>query len=300
MKKIIIAMCMIFVVMTSLGFAVAGKNNMQKQGNEFSLPENAVEVAPGVFYLGKALDKGKVVEGYAFVIKDKKEFARATCGDGKCHPVFEDAESCSIDCGGVPDPDPDPEEPDTSSCYTFLSEGAKWKSVEDYVVDTDNNEGLDVSFISNNLALDISKWESVAGTYNILGDGKIGDVDGADTISPDGKNEVMFGDIDSQGAIGVTIVWGVFSGPAKRRVLVEWDMIFDDADFEWGICEEGTLCEVMDFENIATHELGHAVGLGDLYNTECNTQTMFGYSDYGDTSKRTLEAGDIAGLNILY
>ncbi|MBU4069891.1 MAG: matrixin family metalloprotease [Nanoarchaeota archaeon] len=270
MKKTIIAMCMIFVVMASLGFAVAGsKDNVQKQ-NKFILPKNAMEVSPGVFYLGKALDKGRVVEGYAFMIKDSQ--------DKKAR------------ISKPPKEDP---------CYTFLAEGAKWKSVEPYIVDTANGRGLTDSFISDNLASDILKWETASGGYDILGDGKTGDVDASTIGQLNDKNEVMFGDIDSSGAIGVTIVWGIFSGPAKRRVLVEWDMIFDDVDFDWSEDATNSITE-MDFENIATHELGHAMGMGDLYNTECNTQTMYGISWNGDIEKRSLESGDIAGINILY
>ena len=59
------------------------------------------------------------------------------------------------------------------------------------------------------------------------------------------------------------------------------------------------LCK-MDFANIATHELGHSVGLDDLYDDKCREQTMHGYADYGETKKRTLEAGDIAGISKLY
>jgi hypothetical protein len=56
----------------------------------------------------------------------------------------------------------------------------------------------------------------------------------------------------------------------------------------------------MDFENIATHELGHSVGLGDLDEDRCSDQTMYGYADYGETNKRDLEAGDIKGISELY
>jgi hypothetical protein len=57
---------------------------------------------------------------------------------------------------------------------------------------------------------------------------------------------------------------------------------------------------VMDFLNIATHELGHGFGLGDLYQSKWSTQTMYGYADYGETMKRTLESGDIAGIQAIY
>ena len=56
----------------------------------------------------------------------------------------------------------------------------------------------------------------------------------------------------------------------------------------------------MDLENIATHELGHGLGLGDLYKDACSDVTMFGYSTEGETKKRTLEPADIAGIQELY
>ena len=107
----------------------------------------------------------------------------------------------------------------------------------------------------------------------------------------------MFADIDHEGAIAVAIIWGYFSGNPAWRELVEWDMIFDDVDFDWSASGEAGK---MDFENIATHELGHAVGLGDLYNDECSEQTMYGWSTEGDISKRDLADGDISGIQALY
>ena len=213
------------------------------------------------------------------------------CGNGICEPG-ENVNKCPADCVGE-----DPEEPDTSSCYTLLAKGAKWKTVEDYIVDPTNTRGLTKAFVSSNLADNIDKWEVASGGKDILGDEVTGTVDGADTINPDNKNEVMFADIDYEGAIAIAIVWGIFGGPPPFRELVEWDMIFDDVDFDWSSSGEAGK---MDFENIATHELGHAVGLGDLYNSECNTQTMYGISWNGDIEKRTLEDGDIAGIQSLY
>jgi len=56
----------------------------------------------------------------------------------------------------------------------------------------------------------------------------------------------------------------------------------------------------MDTQNIATHELGHAAGMGDLYETTAALETMYGYSTEGETSKRDLYFGDIAGIQNLY
>jgi len=53
---------------------------------------------------------------------------------------------------------------------------------------------------------------------------------------------------------------------------------------------------VMDLQNIATHQLGHFFNLADIYDSTKSYLTMYGYSYEGDTAKRTLEAGDIAGI----
>ncbi|MBS3092630.1 matrixin family metalloprotease [Candidatus Pacearchaeota archaeon] len=253
---------------------VPSKNNIY-----VVIPENVVEVAPGVFSLGTAIDSdGSVVEGYAIVHYKNRNAKPPWAGGG----------------GG-------------STCYGFLASGAKWKNVEPYIVDAANTEGLNESFVKSNIASDINTWEDAADgvvdsavTKNILGDENLsGLVDGADTSSPDGKNEVYFGSISESGAIAVTIVWGYFSGPPSTRRLVEWDQVYDQVDFEW---TENALLEPskMDFWNIAIHELGHSFGMNDLYNSECSEETMYGYGTEGETKKRDLNSGDIVGIKKLY
>lgn len=232
-----------------------------------SIPANAIEVSPGVFSLGSAIVDGEQVEGYAFVhYRDglSRKSGNAIAG---------------------------------SSCYGFLSKGAKWKTIEPWIVNPANIRGLDGNFVFSNLDSDISRWETAAGK-NILGSGSItSDILAADMSTMDGKNEVYFADVDSSGAIAITIVWGRFSGPISQRVLVEWDQVYDDVDFDWSALGESGK---MDFENIATHELGHSVGMNDLYTTSCAEQTMYGYATEGEIKKRTLETGDITGVKKLY
>lgn len=233
-----------------------------------------------VISLGSAVDPqtGKVVEGYA-IIHYKRNFTHRS----------------NHKPGGSPG----------SSCYTYLSNGAKWKSVESWIVNPTNTRGLASDFIAGNLAADIAKWEDAADGVigngsgsNILGDGSsTSNPLLADTSSPDGQNEVYFADVSSPGAIAVTIVWGIFGGPPFARELVEWDQVYDDFDFDWSSNGEAGK---MDFENIATHELGHSAGMGDLYDTVCSEETMFGYADFGETKKQTLNIGDITGINKLY
>ncbi len=237
-------------------------------GNSFEIPAHAVQISDGVFSLGTARDgDGRLVQGFMF-IHDKRENAKPPLA--------------SRGGGG-------------STCYAFLAKGSKWKTIEPYLVDSFNNAGLDTGFVRSNLALDINKWETAAGV-GILGDEIIGTVDRANIGNLNGKNEVIFADVSSSGAIAVTIVWGIFSGPIQNRKLVEWDQIYDDVDFDWSSSGQAGK---MDFENIATHELGHSVGMGHP-SSSCTEETMYAFASFGETKKRDLNTGDIAGVNALY
>lgn len=245
-----------------------------------AIPKTAKQIGDGVYDLGKAIDKksGEEVEGRAIV-----------------HYKKGDAGSNGKTFGAK-----------ATQCYVYLARGgyAKWKSVEPWVVNPLNTRGLDENFVYSNLTADILKWEDAADGilnnnigFDILGDGSMtAGALVADTASPDGVNEVYFANVSSQGAIAITIVWGIFSGPSSNQKLVEWDQIYDDIDYDWSLSGE---LGKMDFENIATHELGHSVGLGDLYNS-CVNETMYGYATEGEIKKRDLNSGDIIGINKLY
>jgi len=56
----------------------------------------------------------------------------------------------------------------------------------------------------------------------------------------------------------------------------------------------------LDVQNIGTHEVGHGLGLADLYDSEDSEMTMYGSAGLGETKKRILEGGDIAGVRALY
>jgi len=291
MKKYLILW--IIALVFSVGLVVAGKPDTNlvpatntKADISLTIPKHAVEVAPGVFSLGTAADvDGREVEGFA--IFEKREFAKpgAVCGNGICEPG-ENANKCAADCSGGST---------TSSCFSYLANGAKWKTLESWFVNPSNTQGINADYVLSNVVDDIQKWEDVS--VNILGGGSsTAESLVADTSSPDGLNEVYFGDVSNSGAIAVTIVWGIFRGPPSQRELVEWDQVYDQVDFSWSTAGE---VGKMDFENIATHEIGHSVGMGHP-SSECTEETMYAYADFGETKKRTLEAGDITGVKGLY
>lgn len=186
---------------------------------------------------------------------------------------------------------------DKSSCYAFISSGAKWKSSEPYAINPTNSDGINASEVVYANELGVAAWEAHAG--DIFGDYYVDYSAYYDDAYADGVNTVTFGLYPNSGVIAVTNVWGYFSGPPKSREIVEFDLLYNDPYFVWGNADAGN-GSVMDLRNIATHELGHAFGLADLYTTSCMEETMYGYSGEGETKKRTLEAGDIAGINKLY
>ena len=232
-----------------------------------------------VLPLGSALDpgSGKVVEGYAFIHYDQKT---AKPGDkpGK---------------GGG-----------GSACYAYLANGAKWKSAESWLMNAANTRGLNGTNLFNTQDGALAKWEDASdGTvgsgpgYDIFGSGSAtSSALVADTSSPDNQNEVYFANISNSGVIAVTIVWGIFAGPPQGRELVEWDQVYDDVDYNWSLTGESGK---MDFDNIATHEDGHSAGM-DHPDDSCINETMYRFADFGETKKRTLNTGDIAGVNALY
>ncbi len=185
--------------------------------------------------------------------------------------------------------------------YKLLGKGVKWKTDISLYIDS-SNSGLENQFVNGTIELAAEEWDD--GAYSGWGGVEINLVDDYDQMSgadfdedrPDGYNELLFGE-DKPGIIAVTIIWGYFGGPPKTREIVEFDIRFNTY-YAWGDAE--TDGNVMDLQNIATHEIGHGLGLADLYDADAMQETMYGYSDYGETTKRDLYKGDKAGITALY
>jgi len=233
---------------------------------DFTLPKHAKQLSDTLYDLGEADVDGRAAHGYAIVHKN-----------GNAKPGT----------GG----------PGAPTCYGFLASGARWKTTESYILDATNDDGLSGATVANVIASGTERWDANV-AFDVFGVQAAGIVDGVDSSAPDGKNEVLFGAITDANAIAVTTVWGYFSGPTRSRQLLEWDMIFDDDDFQWG--DATVNASVMDFENIAVHEIGHSAGMADLYTSACAEQTMYGYATEGETKKRDLNTGDITGIQTLY
>jgi len=208
----------------------------------------------------------------------KKNFAKPNCNNnGICEPEIGERKNC-LDCKT--------ESKKESLCYKFLRGKARWQWKEDYYVSPD----VDAEAVKQG----VKEWENYGG--DIFGSQLVGE---KPWNNYDGFNAVVYGDFEDECekagkepcAIAVTGVW--ISG----NKIIEYDIIFD-SDFKWG--DAATNSEIMDWQNIATHEFGHAAGLNDLYEISCSEETMFGKSEEGEVKKRTLHSGDISGIKKLY
>src|SRR3989344_33814 len=169
MKRKIAALLSIlslFLVSPALAAPPTSTATLETRGTQrtLKLPPEA-DVSP-VISLGTAVDPkgGKVVEGLAIIhFKDKKEKGGNPAKGAKA-----------------------------TQCWGYLANGAKWKTVEPWVVNPVNLRGLADSFVFDNIDADISKWEDAAdgvvgsgAGINILGSGSTtSSTLVADTASP--------------------------------------------------------------------------------------------------------------------
>jgi len=141
-------------------------------------------------------------------------------------------------------------------------------------------------------------WEQYTG-------GKVNFVEGAPTTLTryklDGVNLVAWGRVSASGAIAVTYTWY----NSSTGEAVEQDVIMN-SKLPWkqtyASNPDATCGDLYayDVQNILTHEVGHWVGLDDLYDSADQDLTMYGYGDKGELKKVTLGKGDILGMDALY
>jgi hypothetical protein len=108
----------------------------------------------------------------------------------------------------------------------------------------------------------------------------------------DGVNNIGFGPLTDAGVIALTTYWY----NASTGAMEDADLQFN-TKLSWST--SGAV-NAYDVQEIGTHELGHGLGLSDLYSTSDAEKTMYGYSFKGETKKRSLDQDDKNGVAYLY
>ena len=202
------------------------------------------------------------------------------------------------DNSAKPDKPDNPNKPDkapSSSPFDYKLMGASWPEPARFVINPTFPGGLAFADTGEVISASLSTW-NYAGederSYDIFCDVLELNLTIV-RVSGDSSNTVTFEDLGDTGIIAQAQTWYWPGGD-----IVESDVVFSTR-YTWSLSGEGEAGK-MDLQNIATHELGHSAGLLDLYHWKSSENTMYGYSDYGETKKQSLEPGDIAGINAIY
>ncbi len=175
----------------------------------------------------------------------------------------------------------------TDAAYSLYKGGVKW--ADGVVVSYDINTAGAPTGAAAAIQASFDTWDAET-SRNLFAHG--GGSTSKRGAAYDQENTISWDSIPQSGVIAMTTFWvNTFT---KR--IVEFDIEFNTY-YPWGTSGASG---VMDVQNIATHEIGHTLVLNDLYQAQYSAQTMYGYSDFGDIEKRTLESGDIAGIRALY
>ena len=275
-RRIIMKTKTMIIILIGL-FLISFISNLSHAANDRSKGKSE---APGEKAKAPALEKIEFIH-----YKKDTGKAKPPCNhDGICDPG--EKPSCP-DCKSGGDPtDPTP------TCYAFMGQYGKkylkWRA-------------LPVEYVIN----------PTDGSTNYLEAIEFGALEWNNQVTPvlfdliDPYSDATYNDQDNVNAvcfqnyytdpdiIGACMVW---YNPATKAI-VEFDIVFE-TNYVWG---DATIdSSVMDLQNIATHELGHALGLADIYDEACSEVTMYGYSDNGEIKKRDPEEPDITGAQTLY
>ena len=247
----------------------------QASGHTFQIPKTAVRVSTDVYYLGEFVHKTKGrVKGFVNIYRKR---------GNSTDSAETDLDQMTGDAG--------------VGCATFLATGTRWKGdAEPFSLGYFNPFGISPEELENAVDGCMCTWQSElnykafgANNPNVL-------ADGPDGSFPDGKNEIQFGAIADAGILAATTIWGQFEGPVEDRYIVETDILFNENQ---KFTLDGS-ADSYSFKNILTHELGHWLGLGDIYDETCKEATMYGYASKGETKKTSLLKIDSDALRTLY
>jgi hypothetical protein len=95
--------------------------------------------------------------------------------------------------------------------------------------------------------------------------------------------------------LALTYTWHWSTGEYESDIAFGTNVPWFLAAGEGDGCYEGVAR--YDFQNVATHEVGHFYGLG---HTTSPFNTMFATAALGETYKRSLAPGDVAGIQAIY
>jgi hypothetical protein len=174
----------------------------------------------------------------------------------------------------------------SSDPMAYVANGPTWSQAQTpYSI---NSANLDLAGFSAETAVrsGADAWQQQSAAFRFTYSG----LSSQTTTTYDGINLVLFRNASSGSAIATTYWW------SSGSRIVDADIVFWDGAFQFFVGSSG--CSLGFYiEDIASHEFGHALGLGHSTSTSA---TMYPSVSYCNMGNRTLDADDIAGARALY
>lgn len=187
--------------------------------------------------------------------------------------------------------------------------GTKWKSTLEWSLNAasaPSNVGADaaetkIKGSANNITTirnDCNIKDNVPAAHKYLGrtSKKAGITADGKCSGTDSANVVDFGDLPS-GYLGLACFW--YRQESGRNRTVEADLRLNKVEHKWYATKPSNCSNVFSIEQVATHEWGHAFGLGHPDGSHPNL-TMGPSTGPCVNDDATLGLGDIKGLQSLY
>jgi predicted Zn-dependent protease len=170
-----------------------------------------------------------------------------------------------------------------SGSYKFFSGGVRWQEMPiTYRFSNIPNEDW-----KNAIRHAFATWDDVSSSLSIQED-------------PSSSNVIGWAPLDGPGR---ALAQTSFSYSKSSRKILQFLITFDSSE-SWGVLETETCPAVssalMDVEDVAVHEIGHALGLAHASRRNDRALTMYPSAAAGETHKRSPGSGDRAGIISLY
>jgi len=168
----------------------------------------------------------------------------------------------------------------------YVANGPTWSQAQTpYYI---NSANLDLAGFSAETAVrsGADAWQQQSAAFRFTYSG----LSSQTTTTYDGINLVLFRNASSGSAIATTYWW------SSGSRIVDADIVFWDGAFRFFAGSAGCSGGFY-IEDIASHEFGHALGLG--HSTSTNA-TMYPTVSSCNMGNRTLDTDDIAGVRALY
>ncbi len=198
------------------------------------------------------------------------------------------------------------------SYSSYVLTGYRWNQANPQIqlyLNTNNAPtGITATDTQSAVSAAANTWDDAVSS-NLFADGTTVIVDNSKTVDnpfsstplSDGKNVVGWANMGSS-YLGMCRWWSNGATKEGYKSILEADTWFA-SDKKWTTDLSKATGSTFDIQSVAVHELGHTIGLGDLYTLPSSDSRKYDWNQVMnsyDGAQRTLGNGDLVGAQILY